>query len=392
MNCYMNGCVRNMKMLESANQIIQTIEAAGGEAYVVGGAVRDMLLKREPGDYDLATSLLPEAVMHLFPVVIPTGLDHGTVTVVLDHIPFEVTTFRSESTYSDRRRPDEVTLGVSLEEDLTRRDFTINAMALKPSGLVDLFGGQADLATKVVRTVGRAEDRFDEDALRMIRAFRFMSQLEFTLDPETERAIENKKQHLSSVAVERIAIEFEKLLLGPGRKAALAAMRRTGIGHYMPHMNDVILHQLMLLPFNGVSPDDVWTLVLVAGLRPESLRAWKRSKKQEGRAKTFAPLVHEQTLSDWQRYRLSDEELDHLNQMTGYRHEGRASLPIRRLQDLAVNGRDMMDLGLRKHQIKEVLHHLEQQVVHRQLDNEREILLKEVMNWKNQHGTGSSRH
>lgn len=381
-----------MKMLDYANQIIRTIEEAGGEAYIVGGAVRDMLLKREPGDYDLATSLLPEAVMHLFPVVIPTGLDHGTVTVVLDHVPFEVTTFRSESTYSDRRRPDEVTLGVSLEEDLTRRDFTINAMALKPTGLVDLFGGQNDLAAKVVRTVGRAEERFNEDALRMIRAFRFMSQLEFMLDQETELAIKNQKQHLQSVAVERIAIEFEKLLLGPGREAALAAMLRTGIQQYMPDLNETIIKQLMTFPFNGVSSDDVWTLVLVAGLRPESLRAWKRSKKQEGRAKTLAPLVQEATLSDWQRYRLSDEELEHLNEMTGRRHEGRMSLPIRRLQDLTVNGRDMIELGLQKNQIKEALHHLERQVVHRQLDNQREILLKEVKSWKNQHGTESSTH
>ena len=381
-----------MKMLDYANQIIRTIEEAGGEAYIVGGAVRDMLLKREPGDYDLATSLLPEAVMHLFAVVIPTGLDHGTVTVVLDHVPFEVTTFRSESTYSDRRRPDEVTLGVSLEEDLTRRDFTINAMALKPTGLVDLFGGQDDLAAKVVRTVGRAEERFNEDALRMIRAFRFMSQLEFMLDQETELAIKNQKQHLQSVAVERIAIEFEKLLLGPGREAALAAMLRTGIQQYMPDLNETIIKQLMTFPFNGVSSDDVWTLVLVAGLRPESLRAWKRSKKQEGRAKTLAPLVQEATLSDWQRYRLSDEELEHLNEMTGRRHEGRMSLPIRRLQDLTVNGRDMIELGLQKNQIKEALHHLERQVVHRQLDNQREILLKEVKSWKNQHGTESSTH
>ncbi|MGE6554872.1 CCA tRNA nucleotidyltransferase [Exiguobacterium artemiae] len=381
-----------MKMLESANHIIQTIEEAGGEAYIVGGAVRDMLLKREPGDYDLATSLLPDEVMRLFPVVIPTGLDHGTVTVVLDHIPFEVTTFRSESTYSDRRRPDEVTLGVSLEEDLTRRDFTINAMALKPAGLVDLFGGQDDLAAKIVRTVGRAEERFDEDALRMIRAFRFMSQLEFTLDQETEQAIKHQKQHLQSVAIERVAIEFEKLLLGPGREAALAAMLRTGIQQYMPHLNETIIRQLMALRFNGVSSDDVWTLVLVAGLRPEALRAWKRSKKQEGRAKTLAPLVQKETLSDWQRYRLSDEELEHLNEMTGRRHEERTSLPIRRLQDLTVNGRDMIELGLQKKQIKEALHHLERQVVHRQLDNQREMLLKEVMSWKNQHGTESSTH
>ncbi|OIN67984.1 [cytidine(C)-cytidine(C)-adenosine (A)]-adding enzyme [Exiguobacterium sp. KRL4] len=380
-----------MKMLERANQIIQTIEQAGGEAYIVGGAVRDMLLKRQPGDYDLATSLFPHEVIPLFPVVIPTGLDHGTVTVVLDHDPFEVTTFRSESTYSDRRRPDEVTLGVSLEEDLTRRDFTINAMALKPTGLVDLFGGQDDLAAKIVRTVGRAEERFDEDALRMIRAFRFMSQLEFSLDPQTEQAIEDKKEHLQAVAVERIANEFEKLLLGPGRTAALEAMLRTGVYAHLPHLDRSIIEHLIRLPFNGVSTDDVWTLVLVAGLRPEALRAWKRSKKQEGRAKTLAVLVNADTLSDWQRYRLSDEELLHLNEMTGRHHDKRTTLPIRELKDLTVNGRDMIELGLHKKEIKEALRHLEKQVVYRHLENQRDSLLREVMTWKKQHGTGSSK-
>lgn len=379
-----------MKMLEYANHIIRTIERAGGEAYIVGGAVRDMLLKRSPGDYDLATSLLPQDVMKLFPVVIPTGLDHGTVTVVIDHLPFEVTTFRSESTYSDRRRPDEVTLGVSLEEDLTRRDFTINAMALKPTGLVDLFGGQHDLAAKIVRTVGRAEERFDEDALRMIRAFRFMSQLEFSLDRQTEQAILVKKQHLSSVAMERIAVEFEKILLGPGRATALQAMIRTGIPEYLPHLDPSILERLIEMPLNGVSTDDVWTLVVVAGMRPEALRAWKRSKKQQTRAKTLAPLVKEETLSDWQRYCLSDEELLRLNEMTGRHHQDRSTLPIRQLKDLTVNGRDMMTLGLQKQAIKEALAHLEQQVVVHRLANQRETLLREVMMWKKQHGTGSS--
>ncbi len=175
MNKSMNGCVRVMNLLEGAHHIIQTIEQAGGEAYIVGGAVRDMLLDRTPGDYDLASSMLPEQIIDLFPVVIPTGLEHGTVTVVLNHIPYEITTFRSEATYSDRRRPDAVTFGVSLEEDLTRRDFTINAMALRPSGRVDLFGGARDIEERIIRTVGEPVERFNEDALRMMRAFRFLS-------------------------------------------------------------------------------------------------------------------------------------------------------------------------------------------------------------------------
>lgn len=383
----MNGCVHDMKMSELANTIIETIERAGGEAYVVGGAVRDTLLGRVPGDYDLATSLLPDEVIPLFPVVIPTGLEHGTVTIVLEHVPFEVTTFRSESTYSDRRRPDHVTLGVSLEEDLTRRDFTINAMALKPTGLVDLFGGQADLASKIIRTVGRPEERFEEDALRMIRAFRFMSQLEFSLDGLTERAIAKQAETIQHVAIERVAIEFEKLLLGPGRAAALQAMLRTGLATYLPHVTSEVMGRLAQSSLQGVSTENVWTLLLDAGFPQERLRVFKRSKKQEQRAKRLVALVRLEQLTDWQRYTLTDEELLVLNQMTGRSHADRTTLAIRSLKDLRVGGRDMIAAGLKKQEIKEALHYLEQHVVNGHLENQRSILLEEVSKWKNQHET-----
>ncbi|WP_251137097.1 CCA tRNA nucleotidyltransferase [Exiguobacterium sp. H66] len=376
-----------MKMSELANTIIETIERAGGEAYVVGGAVRDTLLGRAPGDYDLATSLLPDEVIPLFPVVIPTGLEHGTVTIVLEHVPFEVTTFRSESTYSDRRRPDHVTLGVSLEEDLTRRDFTINAMALKPTGLVDLFGGQSDLASKIIRTVGRPEERFEEDALRMIRAFRFMSQLEFSLDGLTERAIAKQAETIQHVAIERVAIEFEKLLLGPGRAAALQAMLRTGLATYLPHVTSEVMGRLAQSSLQGVSTENVWTLLLDAGFPQERLRVFKRSKKQEQRAKRLVALVRLEQLTDWQRYTLTDEELLVLNQMTGRSHADRTTLAIRSLKDLRVGGRDMIAAGLKKQEIKEALHYLEQHVVNGHLENQRSILLEEVSKWKNQHET-----
>ncbi|ASI36998.1 CCA tRNA nucleotidyltransferase [Exiguobacterium sp. N4-1P] len=374
-------------MSELANTIIETIERAGGEAYVVGGAVRDTLLGRVPGDYDLATSLLPDEVIPLFPVVIPTGLEHGTVTIVLEHVPFEVTTFRSESTYSDRRRPDHVTLGVSLEEDLTRRDFTINAMALKPTGLVDLFGGQSDLASKIIRTVGRPEERFEEDALRMIRAFRFMSQLEFSLDGLTERAIAKQAEMIQHVAIERVAIEFEKLLLGPGRVAALQAMLRTGLATYLPHVTSEVMGRLAQSSLQGVSTENVWTLLLDAGFPQERLRVFKRSKKQEQRAKRLVALVRLEQLTDWQRYTLTDEELLVLNQMTGRSHADRTTLAIRSLKDLRVGGRDMIAAGLKKQEIKEALHYLEQHVVNGHLENQRSILLEEVSKWKNQHET-----
>lgn len=385
----MNGCVHGMNMRKLADTIIETIEQAGGEAYIVGGAVRDTLLGRTPGDYDLATSLLPDEIIPLFPVVIPTGLEHGTVTIVVEKIPFEVTTFRSESTYSDRRRPDSVTLGVSLEEDLTRRDFTINAMALKPTGLVDLFGGQADLAAKIIRTVGRPQDRFEEDALRMIRALRFMSQLAFSLDERTEQAIKEHAETIEHVAIERVAIELEKLLLGLGRPAALRALLRTGLVTYLPGITPDMIKRLIESDLDGVSKDDVWTLLLDAGFPPERLGAYKRSKKQEQRAKRLVRFVRLGQLTDWQRYELTDEELTVLNQMTGRNHPDRTSLPIRTLKDLQVDGRDMVALGLKKQEIKHALHYLEQQVVTGQFVNQRPILLEEVKRWKSQRENAS---
>ena len=166
------------------------LRRAGYEACPVGGCVRDLLLGRAPGDWDIATSARPEAVTALFERTVPTGLKHGTVTVLLGGMALEVTTFRGESGYSDGRHPDRVTFGVGLREDLARRDFTINAMALAPDGSVlDPFGGRADLARRLIRCVGEPERRFTEDALRMLRAVRFAAQLGFSLEARTAAAL-----------------------------------------------------------------------------------------------------------------------------------------------------------------------------------------------------------
>lgn len=192
------------------------LEEAGYEAYPVGGCVRDTLLGRMPGDWDVATSALPEAVQALFPHTVPTGLAHGTVTVVLDGIPLEVTTFRREGPYSDGRHPDGVTFGASLEEDLARRDFTVNAMALAPDGsIVDPFGGRKDLRGKLIRCVGDPDRRFTEDGLRLLRAVRFAAQLGFALAEATAEALARNAACLDRVSGERVKGELEKILLSP---------------------------------------------------------------------------------------------------------------------------------------------------------------------------------
>lgn len=197
-----------------AENIIETFEQSGYEAYIVGGCVRDSILQKEPMDWDITTSASPLQIKEIFPYTIDTGIEHGTVTVMVDHKPFEVTTYRVDGKYEDHRRPNEVHFTKSLKEDLLRRDFTINAMAYNAKrGLVDLYGGMEDLEQGIIRCVGNASQRFDEDALRILRALRFQAQLGFEIEEETKEAIRNQAKFLEDISAERIQVELDKLLL-----------------------------------------------------------------------------------------------------------------------------------------------------------------------------------
>lgn len=213
-----------MRLPEGAAFILKRLEARGYRAYVVGGCVRDSLMGREPKDYDVCTDALPEQLRAVFSDcrVIDTGLKHGTLTVLFDHIPYEVTTFRIDGAYTDHRHPDGVTFVSDVEADLSRRDFTVNAMAWNPAtGLVDAFGGQGDLDRKLIRCVGDPETRFGEDALRILRALRFASVYGFSIEEKTARAIHRLKDTLSRVAPERIRVELAKLICGPAAEDIL---------------------------------------------------------------------------------------------------------------------------------------------------------------------------
>lgn len=199
---------------QKAEQILHILNEAGYEAYVVGGCVRDSILDRVPGDWDITTSALPEQVKELFHRTVDTGIQHGTVTVMMGKEGFEVTTYRVDGEYHDGRHPDAVTFTRSLEEDLKRRDFTINAMAYHPEhGLVDLFGGMKDIDGKIIRCVGDPVERFTEDALRMLRAVRFSAQLGFTVEENTKAALARMSGNLEHVSAERIQTELVKLLV-----------------------------------------------------------------------------------------------------------------------------------------------------------------------------------
>ena len=203
-----------IQLPRKVNDIISRLEAAGFEAYAVGGCVRDSLLGREPDDWDVTTSAKPLQVKQIFRHTIDTGIQHGTVTVMIDHEGFEVTTYRIDGEYEDSRHPKEVIFTANLLEDLKRRDFTINAMAYNDrSGIVDVFGGVEDLDRGVIRCVGEARERFGEDALRMLRAVRFSAQLGFVIAEDTRAAITELAPSLVKISAERIQVELVKLLM-----------------------------------------------------------------------------------------------------------------------------------------------------------------------------------
>ena len=205
-----------IQLPEKVHKIIDTLEEAGFEAYAVGGCVRDSILGREPDDWDITTSAKPEEMKRLFPRTVDTGIKHGTVTVLLGGEGFEVTTYRIDGTYEDGRHPSEVTFTSNLKEDLLRRDFTINALPNKErSGLVDLYGGLADIDKQVIRCVGDAVERFEEDALRMLRAVRFSAQLGYRIDEVTGEAVKALAPNLQKISAERIRVELVKLVTSP---------------------------------------------------------------------------------------------------------------------------------------------------------------------------------
>ena len=200
---------------KNVENIIESLEEHGFEGFAVGGCVRDSLLKKTPKDWDITTDALPVDMKKIFKKTFDTGIAHGTVTVLMDGVGYELTTYRIDGNYSDGRHPDSVSFSKSLSEDLCRRDFTINAMAYSnKKGIVDLFDGRKDLQNGIIRAVGDAKKRFDEDALRMLRAVRFAAQLGFKIDDDTFEAIKEKAKLLSKVSKERIFVELNKSLCG----------------------------------------------------------------------------------------------------------------------------------------------------------------------------------
>ena len=213
--------------------VIQQLDSSGYSAFLVGGCVRDLFMGRRPSDYDIATSAYPEDVMKLFPSTYPTGMKHGTVTVLKNGHPLEITTFRADGVYSDGRRPDSVTFTPDIFGDLKRRDFTINAMAWsEQNGLIDPYGGRDDLLKKIIRCVGEPADRFHEDALRILRAWRFSAMLGFEIEQNTADAALKLKERLRLVSPERVHAELCKMLLSKHAGALLDLVNKGLLEHF----------------------------------------------------------------------------------------------------------------------------------------------------------------
>ncbi len=260
--------MKKIQIPEKVAYIIRNLEENGYEAYAVGGCVRDSLLGREPGDWDITTSAAPWQVKAVFPRTIDTGIQHGTVTVMLDKEGFEVTTYRIDGEYEDSRHPKNVSFTSNLKEDLARRDFTINAMAYNPgTGIVDLYGGMEDLEKKIIRCVGTPDHRFDEDALRMMRAVRFAAQLDFDVEADTARAVRKKARSLKKISAERIAAELVKLVTSPHPEKLHLAWELGITGVILPEYDQIVGVE-QNTP-NHIYTVDVHTLKAMENIQPD---------------------------------------------------------------------------------------------------------------------------
>ena len=388
-----------------AATLLTRLHAADHAAYAVGGCVRDSLLGQTPHDWDLCTSATPEQVLELFGEAhcIPTGLQHGTVTVKHGGELYEITTFRTEGAYSDGRHPDHVAFVPDVKEDLARRDFTINAMAYNAEeGLIDPFGGQNDLAAGIVRAVGEPQRRFEEDALRILRLYRFAARFGFAIDPATGQAARALCRHLDCVSEERIAEELSRLLAAPAPGAYLEAEVLAVI---FPELDAAELpesRRILDALEPGMEHVPVRLAALLCPLGEAGARAaLRRLKCSNALTGTVATLVREAAagmpgaaLTLTARRFLSRYDLATITDLTALcsaRHpeqaEAFAALQQEaarlvetnaccRINQLAVNGRDLMDAGIRPGPgLRRVLDALLEQVLTGQLPNEKAALL-----------------
>lgn len=426
-----------------AQTAIQMLHAQGYKAYIVGGCVRDAVLGKVPNDYDVCTDCTPGDMKKVFAdfTTIETGIKHGTLTVLIDRVPVEITTFRSDGTYTDHRKPDSVKFEKELGEDLKRRDFTVNALCYNDrEGIVDMFGGISDIENKVIKCVGKAQERFDEDALRIMRAMRFSSVLGFEIESETSKTIHEQKELLREISAERIAAELKKLLCGRDAERILLEYRdvmavaipqleicfdfaqnnphhcydvythicksvsniqpdwvlrfamlmhdigkplvhttdENGIDHFKmhPQKSADIAHKVTgALKLDTKSRNRIRALVLEHDDRiPATKRSVRRflSKYDEEFFADYIQVRRADTLAQSEYFRKEKlNELDEIEAVAKQICEDKLCL---HLNDLAVNGGDLMGLGYSGKQIGEALRFLLSEVVDEKVTNDKQSL------------------
>lgn len=377
--------------------VMQQLVDAGYEAYFVGGSVRDMLLHKPISDVDIATSATPQEVKEIFSYTVDVGIEHGTVMVIHHKEGYEVTTFRTEEGYEDFRHPDKVTFVRSLEEDLKRRDFTINALAIGiDDQLIDFFDGIGDLERQCIRCVGDAKERFNEDALRMFRAVRFVGQLGFQIEENTKNAISLLKMNLSKVAVERMKVEFEKMIQSSYRKDALKLFVETGLYQACPLFDGKgeILLKLAEFPIKEMNVLQAWIL-FVDELKLSDkevthlLKSWKSSNEQIRDVLVGYKTYRARKEEEWNFFLAYDcpyEVACEVEQLLIAQAKSTSmevlestyqSLPICSMNDIQLNGHDIiriLKLDKKGPIIGKVLKTVEKMILEQSIQNDAEIL------------------
>ncbi len=372
----------------NTNNLINLLQSNGFSAYAVGGCVRDSIMGKEITDVDITTSALPQQVKEVFSnfKTIDTGIQHGTVTVIANGTPYEITTFRTEDTYTDSRHPDNVLFVSDIKTDLSRRDFTMNAIAYnEKEGIVDPFNGIADIKNRVIRTVGNPFHRFQEDALRILRALRFSSVLGFEIEEETAKAINNLAHTVNKVSPERIYVEIKKLICG---KNAYDVVKK-----FIPALREIIPINDDISCLSHLPNDFPMRLTYLCGNSTadvlKKLRADNNTKRLCKLVSESSPIPNDETQLKFYISALGREDASYVIK---YRKavfgEDKSDLCEKNLNqnlclsvgELAINGDDILTLGIQGKLISKAQKYLLSSVIKGELENKREVLLETLKN------------
>ena len=369
------------KKFNSAINILEKFNEAGYEAYFVGGCVRDYLLNDDFSDIDITTNALPDEVKKIFRKSIDTGIQHGTVTILINGDSFEVTTFRTEDDYIDHRTPEKVEFVSDLKEDLDRRDFTINAMALDSKGkLYDYHCGEKHLRNKIIKTVNNPNERFFEDALRMLRAFRFSSKLGFEIEENTLKAIKNNAELIKFVSIERIVNEFRKLLTGKGNKRSLELLLDSKLNNYIPFLDEIS----KIIDFSNYNfCQSLYILSNINDISFEKLKELKLSNKEIKQVKIYEKINKDFISNVPLEIILYNYDIKDVAFIASYSKYydmediKKIKLPIECFNDIAITSMEIISIIDKPAGpwIKEIIKKLEEDILLSKIDNRRKDIL-----------------